>query len=401
MMGGTRIDLAIEALLERVVQAVPLGDWETVNQLSEAVLALDSANEDAETFRRMAQKMLGLSAVTAATAVVTSSSATPTAAVASEASPTPITPSPVLPVAATGPRPVAPIGSTVGVMPPPHAHSHAIDSILDSVQTLAPFSTIATRLIEMLDDEFSTLEEIAKLAGTDPVLTGRILRAANSAYYQRRVRVATIRDALVVLGAQEVRSIVVATCLVGSMPATNMVDHTAFWRFSLVVGLLADMISRTAGLLGGEAFTAGVTHNVGLLVLDQYCPQGLVEARDLVVEGRRRLHDREELIFGLTDAEVGARVATRWGLPAGVVRAIGRHGARIDEVPARDMPAAAVIRARIFARAQGLHDGIEQSEPRAESMGWLPPGVVSRLESLGGWEAFLARLDALLESAHG
>lgn len=258
---------------------------------------------------------------------------------------------------------------------------------------LIPFSAVATKLLQMLDDELTDAEDIARVAATDPALTARILNVANSAFYQRRVSAATIRDALVVLGSREVRSIVVASCLLGAAPRTNIIARDAFWRFSFVVGMLADLIAHSRGSWTGEAFTAGVMHNVGLLALDMYCPDGLDAARQLTGPGLRRLHDREIEVFGFTDADLGARMAAGWRLPERVVHAIAWHGRRVDDVEGQEVPAWAVVRARIFARAQGLHDGIEQSEPRPVTDAMLEAPVNGTLERMGGWNGFLARID--------
>lgn len=235
--------------------------------------------------------------------------------------------------------------------------------MLESAANLAPFSTVAGRLIELLDDDLSSAEDVARVAATDPALTARILKAANSAFFQRRVRVATMRDAITVLGGYEVRSLVVTTCVVGAMPQTKYLDHEKFWKFSLAVALLAELIARAEGDISGEAFTAGILHNIGLLVLDQYCPEGLHEVRTMNEPGRRRLHDRQRVVFGFTDAELGGRLAALWHVPMSVRQAIESSGLRREEVD-RHRIASALIRARIFARAQGMSDGLEESPPR-------------------------------------
>ncbi len=351
-------------LLDEILRILPSGDWESVDRLIAAIEAIEPGNADAALFRKMVDRFRGETAECEG----------------GDASREP--------------------DQARQQLPAPHGHSHAVEDMLASVAEIVPFSSVTARLLDLLDDEFSSLEEIARLAATDPVLTGRILRASNAAYYKRRVRVVTMRDAVVVLGAQEVRSIVVATCLMAEMPKTNVVDHLAFWRFSLAVGILADMIARAEGSISGEAFTSGIVHNIGLLVLDNYCPQGLVEAKGLVAEGRRRLHDRELLIYGVTDAEVGARLAARWRLPATVVKAIESHGKRYDEVAARDVTGSAVIRARMYARAQGMSDGLESSPPRPPMPGWLPDAVDKRIQDLGGWPGLLERLEGVLTAVH-
>ena len=364
---------AVLMLSEQVISAMGSRDWARVLALTDAILLLDPDNHEATVFRRTAVSLVP----------------------ATETSPAETAPAPAS--ARRAPARIPASGARTGT-PSVHRHSHEIDDIVRSVSELVPFSAVATRLLQMLDDELADGDDIARLAATEPALSGRILRAANSAYYQRRTRVATIREALVVLGSREVRSLVVASCLLGTAPRTNFIEHDAFWRFSLVVGVLADLIAHSQRSISGEAFTAGVMHNIGLLALDMYCPQGLEEVSALSGPGLRRLHDRETAVFGFTDADVGARLAASWRLPRPVVDAIASHGLRADEFKLHQMPASAVVRAHIFARAHGLNDGMEEFEPRTVTDEWLHAPVNQTLSGMGGWEGFLDRIDGFFES---
>lgn len=360
-MTSDQAALAINLLVDQMVVAAGTAEWARVLALADAVLALQPDHREAVVFKRTAGSLLGHESPPAGTGASA-------------------------PPARTPRRPVR------------HRHSHELDDIVQSVSELVPFSGVATKILEMLDDELSDSEDIARLAATEPALSARILSIANSAFYQRRTRVATIRDALVILGSREVRSLVVASCLLGTAPPTNFIDHNSFWRFSLVVGVLADLIAHSQRDLSGEAFTAGVMHNVGLLALDLYCPDGLEEVTQLGGPGLRRLHDREHRVFGFTDAELGARLAGAWRLPPSVITAIASHGLRMGEFEMHHMPASAVVRARIFARAQGLNDGIEQSEPRTVTDESLHAPIQKTLGRMGGWDGLLERIDAFFES---
>lgn len=352
---------ALDIILNEAAGALQERDWQAVLRLTMAAEALDPGNRIASALRGVAE------------------SASPSTGEACLA-------------ATTG---AAPVRLELADLPV-HGHEHSVAAVLESAAELTPFSAVAFRLIELLDDDLASADDVARVASTDPALTARIIQAANSAFYRRRAGVATIRDAIMVLGAHEVRTLVIATCVVGSMPEPRALDHHAFWQFSLATALLADLIARSEGNLTGEAFTAGVLHNVGLLVLDQYCPQGLREITSLVGPGRRRLHDREQLVFGFTDAELGARLAEQWRLPPDVVRAIEAHGLRRDEVDKHGRVASSLVRARIFARAQGMSDGLESSPRRDPGEGFLPVKAQARLNQIGRWEDFLELIDALL-----
>lgn len=373
-MNASMGDPAVEAILTEASEAVSGRDWIAALRLAALADALDPGNTTAAAFRRIAESMQGGAVPAGSRSGLVH---------------------PVAPMAT--PSTAQLVGHPTAL--PRHVHSHDMEHVLASAATLAPFSTVAGRLLELLDDDLSSAEDVARVAATDPALTARILRAANSAFYQRRIRVGTMREAITVLGGAEVRRLVLSTCVVGAMPPPNYLDHGSFWRFSLTVALLADLIARAEGDISGEAFTAGILHNIGLLVLDQYCPEGLHQVRTLTGPGLRRLHDRERAVFGFSDAELGGRLAALWHAPLPVRQAIEMSGLRREDVTDRHRVAAALIRARIFARAQGMSDGLEESPPRNPGSGFLPAKAQARLNQFGRWDDFLQRIDGLLEAA--
>ncbi len=356
-MADEYTEVAVRAMMDQVIAAVAAAEWPRVLTLAGAVLALDPGHHQAAVFHRTATRLGRLAGTSSAPGAV----------------------------AAAAPAPQTAPGCT---------HSHELEQVVTSSVELSPFSPVATRLLRMLDDEAASSDQIARLIATDAVLTAGIMSMANSAFYRRGGPIRTLRDGLVALGSREIRSLVVATCLMGSMPHTNVIDHRSFWRFSLAVAVLSDLIARSQRLANGEAFTAGVMHSVGLLAMDAYCPTGLRTVADMTGAGLRRIHDREVEVFGFTDADLGARLSAQWHLPDQVVRAISCGGRRLDEFTPEEVLESAVVRARIFARAQGLSDGIEQSEPREITDEWLQAPVNRTLETIGGWDAFLGRIDA-------
>lgn len=361
----------VEAILDQAHDAITDGDLSAARRLVALVETIDSGNRVASALRLVVD---GQVVPTLAARRAASERSAPDAVTSDEV-----------------------VGSPPELIP--HEHSHLIEDVLKSVSELSPFSPVAMRLITLLDDELASVDDIARLASTDHVLTARILQAANSAYYRRRARAATIRDAVMLLGHGEVRSLVIGVCVMGTMPPPRCIDRAAFWRYSMAVAVLADLIARAEGDRTGEAFTAGILHNLGLLVLDRYCPQGLDEVTRLVAPGRRRLQDRQLLVFGFTDAELSAALAERWKLPKTVVQAVAEHGERRDDVNDRNRIATALVRARIFTRAQGMSDGLEASPPRDPGSGFLPARVQARLNQIGRWEDFLHVIDGLLATA--
>jgi HD-like signal output (HDOD) protein len=343
----------VEFLLDAALTALSESDWAMVDQRAQMVLALDPENDEAARLIAAAR------------------------------------------IAAGGGE----TGYTPLRVPAPSEPQRSLREVLDHVIELVPFPGVASKIIAQLDDETGTIDELARLISSDPALTVRLLRVANSAYYGRRHTVGTTREAIVLLGAAEVRALSLATCLVGATRAPSVVSRTDFWRFAITVALLSDLLARTGGSMRGDAFTAGLLHNIGLLALDLYSPEDLRSALTLQLPTARRLHDRELIVFGFTDAELGAALAREWRLPDAIVDAIANHGARPDELAPADFLASCVVRSRILARSHGLSDGAEASAPHPPPTEWTKPPLHTSLQRMGGIDGIVARVELLLEQS--
>ena len=241
-----------------------------------------------------------------------------------------------------------------------------LEELAGDLAELRPLSPVALQVVELSEDERFSAHELAALIASDPALTARMLRLANSAYYGFPRQISTVRDAVVLLGFRAVRSTALATCLIGSMPRGRSIDEARFWQFSVGVGLLAELLARTEGGSTEEAFTAGVLHNIGRLALDQRAPEALQQAATYAQEHGVTLPEAERALLGFADSEIGGALCERWHLPQALVEAVGGHQLDPSELPPAGSTTAAVVRARVFARSAGLSDGIEQPATEIE-----------------------------------
>ena len=238
-----------------------------------------------------------------------------------------------------------------------------LDVLVEEIADLRPLPPIAAQVLQIAEGDTFSAHELAQAISSDPALTARVLRVANSAYYGFPRRITTIRDAVVLLGFRQVRSTLLATSAIRSMPSYDDIDGAAFWRYSITVGLLAQLLARHEGVPQDEAFTAGVLHNVGRLALVQARPEAFRRATELATGRGISLHEAERYVFGFTDAEVGGALARHWRFPAGLAEAIADHALAPSEFDDQRSLAALVARARAFAAAHGITDGVERPLP--------------------------------------
>lgn len=274
-----------------------------------------------------------------------------------------------------------------------------LDEMVNEVADLRPLSTVATRVLQITEDERFSAHELAQVVATDQALSAKILRLSNSAYYGFPRRISTVRDAVVLLGFRAVRSTTLVSCVIDTMSGTTTLNYRDFWHFSVTVGMLSEMLARATRARQDEAFTAGVMHNVGRLALDQHYPQALRASLAHAGAHQMELIEAQREVLGFGDDELGGALALHWSFPEPLVEAVRNHSLRVDALPDRDSLAAHVIRARVFARSFGLPDGIERSESAPPPDEWTVPPLSVALDRSGGVEGVLERAETFLESA--
>ena len=279
--------------------------------------------------------------------------------------------------------------------------SAEFDLLVQEIAGLRPLPSVALRVLEIAESEHFSAHELAQTISADPALTAKMLRLANSAYYGFPRRIGTVRDAVVLLGFRAVRSATLATCVIEAIPrGANIDDHT-FWHFSITVGMLAEVLAGATHRHANEAFTAGVLHNIGRLALDQHRPDALRRAILLARAEGMSLADAEQSLLGFTDAQVGGALALHWNFPPELATGVAEHQRPLEEIRDRDGLGAYVVRARSFAHARGLTDGVETPAPVPAAREWTLPPIAPVLEQRGGMDGMRQRASAFIEHTIG
>jgi putative nucleotidyltransferase with HDIG domain len=188
----------------------------------------------------------------------------------------------------------------------------------------------ALELLSLLDEPEVSASDVALRVGTDPVLAARCLRLANSPYFGLGGRVGDLNQAVVLLGISVIRALALTTAAGLFVDPKRMPD--GFWDHSVSVAAAASLLARHRGVPVGEAFSAGLLHDVGAALLFRHDP----ERYDVVLtaagfdEGRRCALERA--VFGLDHAGAGAIALGAWGLPGYLVEAVRQHHHDLDAI---------------------------------------------------------------------
>ncbi len=187
-----------------------------------------------------------------------------------------------------------------------------LEDLVASTGKLATLPGTVVELLCMLDDPAGCAEDVKKIIERDPAMTANVLKLGNSAFYGVRRDITSVRDALVLLGNRCVAALSFAT---GMAPVLRReltgygLTRDKFWNHSLMAGAASSEAIRQAGepQLCSEAFTAGLVHDIGMLVIDPWLnQQGIV----LKTEGPRFGVCRvENEALGFDHCQAGALLA--------------------------------------------------------------------------------------------
>jgi HD-like signal output (HDOD) protein len=248
----------------------------------------------------------------------------------------------------------------------------ALDRFFHQISTLPPAPRVVGDLLARLEDSDVDLRDIAQLVSRDPVLVAKMLRMANSSYYGVSGTVGSVDDAIKLLGLNQVQVIVITCSVASAFAQIKGFSLTDFWRKSFLVALIARALAARAGQNAGVAFTAGLMHAMGQLMIHTGFPQAGAELEVVAAEGDfRARRAAEEEVLGTDHCQIGAELARRWNFPAPIIEAI--------EFYAQPTASGAGPLARVVFVAAVIAHAIERKEDVALAIAGLPPEVTAAL----------------------
>lgn len=193
--------------------------------------------------------------------------------------------------------------------------------------SLPSLPTIAVQVLELAQKADVDIPEIARLISKDPALSTKILKTVNSSFYGRSKAVSTISQALIIMGLQSVKTLVLGFSLVSNLSRTKPrgFQHVVYWKRSIYAATAGRVLAGKLGMVQQEeAFLCGLLKDIGMLVLDTV----LGDEYGAVYEQAKvhaDLPEAERSAFGMTHADVGGLLAEQWKLPPLLCTPIAYH----------------------------------------------------------------------------
>jgi putative nucleotidyltransferase with HDIG domain len=202
-----------------------------------------------------------------------------------------------------------------------------LEHVVDQIDQLPALPEILSDLLQNINREDLDLSVLARKITLDQTLTAKVLRYANSSYYGATGRISTIQQAITLLGMSTVRQLITAATLAVSFPDNQCkgFDFKAFWRHSMATAVCARVMARHLHLNQDFAFTAGLLHDIGRLVLVTRFPQQYEQAMTWRTEHDAYTLDAERAVLGVDHVQAGHALALHWRFPQVIDHAIVGH----------------------------------------------------------------------------
>ncbi len=247
-----------------------------------------------------------------------------------------------------------------------------LKSLLDEPRKLPTVPKVAHQLMLTFSDENAPFADIARQISADPVLSTKLLRLANSAYFHFPRTIASIDDALRMLGFVMVRNLVLGHGMAAAFRNAQGIDLAQFWRYNLYAASASRWLAARARLNADEVFTVGLMHGIGQLHLHAAASDAMapIDAELHVLDPGRAALEQSRL--GFHHGDVAAELARIWNFPETIAAAL-------RQVPEpRDTDAFSAAAGCVHLGAWRARGAVRAAAPEAQAAAF-PQAVGRRL----------------------
>lgn len=208
-----------------------------------------------------------------------------------------------------------------------------LEEVVARINEISTLPHIAVRVMDVANDPDSSVLDMKQVIETDPALSARILRCVNSSAYALREKVSSLQRAISFIGMRQVRNLALTATVADLFVKDETIDlyrRQGLWQHLVAVGICARMIAMRQGMPDFEdAFVAGLLHDIGIVLEDQYLHEPF---RQVILDLRnnRTLVEAERNRLGFDHTRLGSRVAECWRFSERIKAAIGYHHASMN-----------------------------------------------------------------------
>lgn len=263
------------------------------------------------------------------------------------------------------------------------------EALARNVRALPSLPPVVMELMQLVRQNEVQIDDITNTLRLDQALSIKALQLANSPFYGLSGRIDSVRDAINILGLRQIGSLVIAAALTLQFEKLHgqSLHMEAFWRHAIGCAAAARLLALRAGLDEQAAFTAGLLHDVGRLVVDSHHPLEAAQAIAWAEHNDMPHCEAERILLGIDHTELGAWVCRHWRFTSDVIEAIGGHH---HPPPAGPPSLIDVVHvADAFAHALDLAGSTTEAVPDIQAIAWTRlalqddelPALLGRIET--------------------
>ncbi len=250
-----------------------------------------------------------------------------------------------------------------------------LDDVVRKLDDLPSLPAVVMELLTSIDQEDVDISVLAKKVSHDQALTAKTLRLANSSTYGLQVKVTTIQQAITFLGFQTTRNLITAAAVTGCFATGKCkgFDDKAFWRHSIATAVCARVLARRMRFNQDYAFTAGLLHDIGRLVLVTIYPEAYAQVIATAANEDIELLDAERAVLGVDHVAASQVLAEHWKFSDTIRLALAHH--HDPEMVGAGFLATIVHVANAIVHALDMAGDVNESVPPVSPVAWKALGL--------------------------
>lgn len=242
-----------------------------------------------------------------------------------------------------------------------------------ALNDLPTLPTIYSALSEAMSNPVCTAHDVADILSSDQASAFRILKAVNSAFYGFPSRIDSVSHAVLILGFDEIRNLILASSIIDLFSKSSSVltfRPTDFWAHSIAVGILTRHLGQAAGITAQDnLFVAGILHDIGKLAFFECIPEEYGRVLAYAAEQNCPIRVAEKALLEFDHTVAGTLLAERWKIPQSLRNVIAdHHKGYVQGKP--DLLVVTVLIADMAARALELGFGGDNGVPEPPEFAW-------------------------------
>lgn len=201
-------------------------------------------------------------------------------------------------------------------------------SYVERIQNLPSFPVVIMEVSRMLDNPSTSAADLGKVISKDQGMVAKILRIANSPLFGLPRKVSTIEFAIVILGFNQIKNIIIALAALESFNSKDDKnwDKNKFWTHSVLTATVSKKIAEETGYRkSGEVFIAGLLHDLGISLIQRYFSREYEAITEIVAVEPVTYLEAEERVMALTHQDIGHYLVNKWNLPASLGEVVLNH----------------------------------------------------------------------------